>query len=105
LEIESNYSSRHVEQPYRDIFQLDSNGETGLFGTNRERNTERVVWMCMFDQPFDHHIYTMTATANLYVNDDAFSTFEIFQVLKKSNVRKRHHPPTITKVANVPIRR
>lgn len=59
----------------------------------------------MFDHPFDHHIYTMTATANLYVNDDAFSTFEIFQVLKKSNVRKRHHPPTITKVANVPIRR
>ena len=40
---------------------------------------------------------TMAVTSNLYVN--AFLTHELYTLLKNSNKRKKHSPPTITKVA------
>lgn len=60
-----------------------------------ESSDQQQQWM--FDHPFDHNIYILTVAANLYTN--AFLTLEIFRLLKNSNLRKRHYPPTIAKVS------
>ena len=62
--------------------------------TETEAETETNLWL--FDHSFDYIVFTVCQTANLYTN--AFLTFEIFRLLKKSNIRKRHAPPTIAKV-------
>ena len=62
--------------------------------TSTETETETNLWL--FDHSFDYIVFTVCQTANLYTN--AFLTFEIFQLLKKSSIRKRHTPPTIARV-------
>mmetsp|Transcript_6417 Transcript_6417/g.15577 ORF Transcript_6417/g.15577 Transcript_6417/m.15577 type:complete len:375 (+) Transcript_6417:256-1380(+) len=54
---------------------------------------ESQFWM--FDHPVDHNIYALCVSANLYTN--AFLVYEIYRLLKDSNRRKRHRPPSIAK--------
>jgi len=63
---------------------------------NNNSETENdLLWM--FDHPLDHSIYILTVTSNMYLN--AFLTHEIFRLLKNSNMRRRHYPPTIATVS------
>lgn len=56
--------------------------------------THGLIWM--FEHPFDHNIFALCVTANLYTS--AFLVCEIFRLLQDSNQRKRHTPPSILKV-------
>ena len=60
---------------------------------NGEDGEENLLWM--FDSPADHSIYALCVSANLYTN--AFLVYEIYRLLKDSNRRKRHRPPSIQK--------
>jgi len=74
--------------------QTPANVNTETEPETETNENESNLWL--FDHSFDYIVFFVCQTANLYTN--AFLTFEIFMLLKNSNIRKRHVPPTIAKV-------
>ncbi len=66
------------------------------YDNNTDNDTDKNNSLWFEACPYDDAIYTMTTTANLYIN--AFLTYEIYKLLRYSSLRKRYYPPTTGKV-------
>lgn len=103
----TNYSTYNLYLAYMAIPDLAANAfivylllnhnNWVLFKSYEKETPDDGSLLWMFDHPFDHNVFILCVTGNLYVN--AFLALELYRLLKNSKIRKRHYPPSIWRVS------
>jgi len=98
------YSTYNLYLVYLSIPDLLYNAfNVYLISTHTSWNLDEISgeYLRMRDHEYDFRIFVMCTSSIMYIN--AFLSVEIYRLLKNSNMRKRHYPPTFARVTTQAI--